>query len=153
MEGLREMRSGPRSWSGWRILLLIAWLAGSAAGQESGAEVPPVSPPRYSIKGYGLLGSMRVKRIVQALDDEGEDREVFGASFLEDAALIILSKVAQDGFLDAGVTASITREDGSVLVHEFRESGFEPLPRPMRAREVVFRIEPGIRYFLRADRL
>jgi outer membrane protein assembly factor BamA len=127
-------------------LVLAFGLAGPTSGQETDTEPETVSPPVYSIKGYGLLGNLRVKRMVQALDDEVETRETFGASFLEDSALIILSKVSQDGFLDVVVEASITRADGSVLVHEFTESGFESLPRPMIATEVVYRIEPGIRY-------
>lgn len=144
------MKTAAQGWFGWRFALLFAWLVGTAAGQGSEQGTPSDSPARYSVKGYGLLGSLRIKRIVQALGDESEEREVFGASFIEDSALVILSKVGQDGFLDAGVQATITREDGSVLEHEFRESGFEPLPRPMRAREVVFRVEPGIRYFFQS---
>jgi len=128
------------------LALFLAWVWPALAAEPPGAgEVPPA--PQYSVKGYGFLGNLKIKRTVAALDDEGDDRRFFPASFLEDAALIILSQVGQDGFLKARLEATIRRADGSTLVHTFRDDAFESLPRPMRAGEVTFRVEPGILYY------
>ncbi|MEZ5276376.1 MAG: BamA/TamA family outer membrane protein [Opitutaceae bacterium] len=129
---------------GGAIVLFLTILA-PVGGSEPPS--PTEEPAALSISGYGLIGNLRIKRTILALNEEGVAHPVFTASYLEDAALIILSRVGQDGFLKATVTAEIERTDGSVLKHGFSDEAFEPLPRPLRARSALFRIERGNRYY------
>lgn len=139
----RPVRGIPRLLAAGLALGLLPSFLSRAA--EPGPEEE--APAELSIEGYGLLGNLRMKRTIQALDEDGKPRTYFPASYLEDAALIVLSRVAQDGFLKATIAADLERVDGSGLAHVFSDEAFLPLPRPLRVRRAVFRIDKGNRYF------
>src|ERR1043166_5830882 len=63
---------------------------------------------------------------------------------MEDSALILKSKLREDGFLQPTIVIRIIRDDGSRAKYVWNET--EPLPRPLRAREVNFRIKRGRLY-------
>ncbi|RKX35942.1 MAG: outer membrane protein assembly factor [Verrucomicrobia bacterium] len=111
--------------------------------EKGGSPEPPIPPARLSVSGYGVLGNLRVRKTILALDERGTERAFYDASAIEDSVLIILSRVGQDGFLKASIEAEIESEDGSVVNHVFSDDGLVPLPRPMRATGVAFTVVPG----------
>jgi len=137
----------------YRILIVIGVIAFSgsvgplpASGGKNGTAEEATPRARLSVSGYGLLGNLRVKKTILALDDKSTERAFYDASAIEDSVLIILSRVGQDGYLKASIEAEIEREDGTVVNHVFSDDDFVPLPRPTRATGVVFTIVAGTLY-------
>jgi hypothetical protein len=147
MEGILSMNT--RLMRG-RVLTLVGLFACSTSlgfsddsGQKEGAAEETTPPARLSVSGYGLLGNLRVKRTLLALDEKDTEPTFYDASAIEDSVLIILSRVGQDGYLKASIEAEIEREDGSVVNYGFGDDDFVPLPRPTRATGVTFTVDAG----------
>lgn len=101
------------------------------------------------VAGLGPFGSRETTRSLQVLLGEQLAPETIDAPAIEDAALILFHELQQDGYLDARVTAEITRADGAVERHPLRADLSEPLPRPLGARRVVLHVERGTRFLIR----
>ncbi|HWD90810.1 MAG TPA: BamA/TamA family outer membrane protein [Verrucomicrobiae bacterium] len=99
---------------------------------------------KFKITGYGFLGDLRLKRIIKLLEVSKGTPQFFGANFMEDSALILKSKIRDDGYLQPQIIIRIVKEDGSQARFIWNEN--EPLPRPLRAKEVRFRIKKGVLY-------
>src|SRR5581483_1408750 len=93
-------------------------------------------PARVKISGYGILGNFNLKRALIVVQPAGKKRpEFLDANFVEDAALILLAKVKDDGFLEARLTVELTLKNGHEMSVDWRE-GETILPRPLEVREV-----------------
>src|SRR4051794_22044808 len=74
---------------------------------------PPLSqatePKRaqLTVSGYGLLGNRQLKQSLQLLGDPGKKPEFFDANFVEDSALILMSRLNRDGFLKPELIAHL----------------------------------------------
>jgi outer membrane protein insertion porin family len=103
------------------------------------------APPEASFKisGYGFLGDLRLKRIVKLLEVPKKKPEFFDANFMEDTALILKSKVREDGYLNPTIVITAFGDEEKKGVRYFW-SETEPLPRPLQAREVRFKIRKGV---------
>ena len=103
------------------------------------------APPhaKFKISGYGFLGDLRLKRIIKLLEVPKKKPEFFDANFMEDTALILKSKIREDGFLNPTIVITVYRDDEKKGVRYFWNET-EPLPRPMQAREVRFKIRKGV---------
>jgi outer membrane protein insertion porin family len=107
---------------------------------------------KFKISGYGFLGDLRLKHIIRLLESEKQKPEFFDADFIEDTGLILRSKLRDDGFLEPTITVQLTLADGRRQEYEWDQGNDEPLPRPLRAREVRFNIAKGVLYhFNRLD--
>src|SRR6266849_4922936 len=62
------------------------------------AKSPKPKPAKLQISGYGFLGNHGLKRMLQTLELAGKKPTFFSASFVEDAALILASRVKRDGY-------------------------------------------------------
>ncbi len=103
-------------------------------------------PARVKISGYGILGNFNLKRALIVVQPAGKKRpEFLDANFVEDAALILLAKVKDDGFLEARLTVELTLKNGHEMSVDWRE-GETILPRPLEVREVRFVIRKGVLY-------
>jgi outer membrane protein insertion porin family len=117
------------------LVPLAAW-----AGQ------PP--PAVLKITGYGPLGDLKLKRILVLLEESGKKPEFFDANFIEDSALILFSRLNRDGFLKPELTAKVTLDGGRQVSYTWSKAVREhPLPRPLKARRVEFRINKGRLYY------
>src|SRR3954471_17543684 len=93
--------SGIILWAGHRVapgvmacfFLVGLWQNGSQAAQST-------NPPRAQLKisGNGLPGNWGLKRILFTLDISKTKPPFFGPSFVEDASLILSSRIKRDGF-------------------------------------------------------
>ncbi|MEO5803704.1 MAG: BamA/TamA family outer membrane protein [Verrucomicrobiota bacterium] len=102
---------------------------------------------KLKVSGYGPFGNLELKNLVKTFDDKGKRREFYDANFIEDTALILISRINRDGYLKPKITAHMTLEDGRVQTHQWQETVREPLPRPINARLVEFEIDAGVFYF------
>jgi len=101
-----------------------------------------VPKARFKISGYGFLGDLRLRRMIKLLEIEKKRPQFFDANFMEDTALILKSKIREDGFLNPRIVITVKKDDGTSA--RFRWNENEPLPRPLRATEVRFRIKKGV---------
>jgi outer membrane protein assembly complex protein YaeT len=113
----------------------------TAATAETNAK-----PAQLKISGYGILGNRQLKRTLATLEAGKTKPEFFDANAIEDAALVLVSKLTDDGYLQPLIRAVLTLEDGSTVSYVWDEKVEEPLPRPLRARKVHFKIKKGVLY-------
>jgi len=124
------------------VFLACAFLGLPARAADTNA--PPEA--KFKISGYGFFGDLRLKRIIKLLEVQKKKPEFFDANFMEDTALILKAKLREDGFLAPTIIIIAFKEDGTRLRFVWSET--EPLPRPLRATEVRFRIKKGVLFHL-----
>jgi outer membrane protein assembly factor BamA len=103
---------------------------------------PPAA--KFSVSGYGILGNLRLRHIINLLEIPNGRPEFFDADFMEDSALILESKLRGDGYLKPQITIRVIKDDGTRAQYVWNES--ETLPRPLRVRRVEFHIRRGVLY-------
>jgi outer membrane protein assembly complex protein YaeT len=111
-----------------------------------GASETNAKPATIKVSGYGLVGNRQLKRTLSVLE-EGQRPHFFTAAAIEDAAFILVSKLAADGYLEPRITAEMTLEDGRVVSAVWDEKVEEPLPRDWRIRKAHFKIRKGVLYY------
>lgn len=99
-----------------------------------------------NISGYGLAGNIQLKRTLKALDLRWKERRTFDANFVEDAALIIMSQLNRDGYLNPALTVELTLEDGTRRTNTWKGRIEPPLPRPLTVQRADLKIEKGVLY-------
>jgi outer membrane protein insertion porin family len=122
---------------GMLLFLVCAFFGVPARAADTN---PP--PAKFKISGYGVFGDLRLKRIIKLLEVPKPKPEFFDANFMEDTALILKSKMRADGFLAPTIVIIAFTEDGKRLRFDWSET--EPLPRPLRAKEVRFKVKKGV---------
>jgi outer membrane protein insertion porin family len=100
------------------------------------------------VQGLGWFGSREATRVLNLLLGEQAAASIDAAA-IEDAALILFHKLEADGYLQPRVTAEITAVEGDVSEHVLPPDLSAPLPRPLAAQRVVFRVDRGVRYTIR----
>jgi outer membrane protein insertion porin family len=130
---LRRFRLG-----GMLVFIVCTFLGLTARAADTNS--PP--PAKFKISGYGVFGDLRLKRIIKLLEVPKTKPQFFNANFMEDTALILKSKLRADGFLAPTIIIIAFTDDGKR--QRFVWSETEPLPRPLRATEVRFRIKKGV---------
>ncbi|MFO1498460.1 MAG: BamA/TamA family outer membrane protein [Verrucomicrobiota bacterium] len=135
-------RGGGRAdWKALLCCLLFPAILGAAGPEQA-------TPATLRITGYGPIGNRKLKKNLQLLGESGKKPEYFDANFVEDAALVLVSRLHRDGFEKPSVQAELTLDDGRVLHFEWDKAvRDEPLPRPLRVRELHFHIEEGVLYY------
>src|SRR2546423_13074869 len=98
------------------------------------AQAGNFQPPKLKISCYGFLGNRQLTKLLESLQPAGGKSEFYDANFIEDSALLLISNVQRDGYLEPRITAQVTLDNGDTELFEWREAGREPLPRPLRAR-------------------
>ena len=130
----------------------LAALVLAAAVALAGASAPPSSPTEPAtlrVSGVGLLRDRELRRSLILL--LGAQRgSVLDASAIEDAAVMLVSALGEEGFQKPRVEIVATLVDGTVQSSAFDASLETPLPRPLVAQKVEFRVKPGARWHVAA---
>jgi outer membrane protein insertion porin family len=124
------------------VVLLMMILFGATTAAEAGE----TNQAKLKVSGYGFFGNRQLKNLLVTLQPEGAKPEFYDANFIEDCALLLVSTLRRDGYLKPRVVAHVTLDDKKTVDFEWLESGREPLPRPLRARRVRFKIHKGMLY-------
>ncbi|MDB6039963.1 MAG: surface antigen, partial [Verrucomicrobiales bacterium] len=98
---------------------------------------------KVRISGYGVLGDLQLKKTLKMLEQAGKKPEFISANYIEDAALILLSRINHDGFLKGSVSVEINLNTGSRQRAEWTGVIRDPLPRTWQATNVHFTIHKG----------
>lgn len=128
----------------WGQVATVLVGIGSAASLTASTNAPPA---KLSVKGYGLFGNIELKGMVQLLERPGEKPKSFEANFVEDAVLILFSRVNRDGYLHPRIKANIELLDGGKRTYTWTDPVGVTLPRPLGAKRVEFEIEKGVRFY------
>ncbi len=123
-------------------VLLMAVLSLGASGKDE--KSPP--PAKFQISGDGFFGDLKLKHTVRLLESPKPKSQFFDANFVEDTAMILISKLRDEGYLRPVIIVTITSDDEKKLKYVWNETTEEPLPRSLRARNVHFKIKRGVLY-------
>jgi outer membrane protein insertion porin family len=114
------------------------------------AQTPKPRPAKLKITGYGLLGNRQLKRMLSTLELAGNKPEFFSSSFVEDASLILTSRVKRDGYLNPRMDIRLELSDGARLSTDAQKLLETPLPRHLKVVSVRFQIHKGVLYYFRS---
>ena len=99
------------------------------------------------VSGYGLFGNRELKGLVSVLQTGEKRPEFFAANDVEDAVLIMFSRLRRDGYLFPTIRVQAEFRDGGTDEFVWTEPLGEPLPRPFEAKRIEFQIEPGVLFY------
>jgi len=125
------------------LILLAVALIFSGGWQVEAAQT---NHAQLKISGYGFFGNRRLKTLIKNVQPEKSAPPFYDANFIEDAALLLISNLQRDGYLKPRIVAHVTLEENKTVSFEWSDPQREPLPRPLRARKVRFKIHRGVLY-------
>lgn len=123
----------------WLILFLALVFSAPAAEKPTAAKI--------QFSGYGILGNRLLKKLVRTVQEEDMKKELVDANFIENAALVILSRMRDDGLLQPTIVADMQLADGRRFAMRWRTTVDPPLPRPLSAHTVHFKVYEGRRFY------
>ncbi len=121
-----------------RALLGAFALAGLASGEA--AEV--------RVRGLGWFDNRAAGQKLKILRGGAPD-SALDANALEDASLILISSLNEEGYLEPVLTVEVTRPDGPVAQYRLDARLDPPLPRPLTASAATLVVVQGPRFALR----
>jgi outer membrane protein insertion porin family len=126
------------------VVVVLVALSGFAHAKE-------IAPKKAGIEvdGLGWLGDRDQRLSLERLLGD-ERREALDANAIEDAALLLLSSLEEQGYLKAVLETEIHRVNGDVERFTFDLGMTNALPRPTNAEKVIFRVRKGVRYVVSA---
>lgn len=121
----------------FRTLVLVGACAGALVAAER--------PFALKVGGFGWLKNREMEQAVELLLGDGAARARVDAGFIEDAALVLNSELAEAGFFAARVRAEWIGVDGNAGGAEIEGGLSRPLPRPLEVRALRLTALPGVR--------
>ena len=129
-----------------RRVVFLAMLA-LAATVASSTSRPAAGPATLKVAGVGLLRDRELRRSLVLL--LGAQRgATLDTNAIEDAAVMLVAALGEEGFQKPAVTIKATLADGTLKQLVFDASLETALPRAMEARSVEFRVKPGVRWHI-----
>jgi outer membrane protein assembly complex protein YaeT len=142
--GKRGDRTMTRRGKFWRQLAAATVLGVALAGMVAGK--PPETPKAVlRVTGLGWWQNRDLRFSLERLlgAQLGETVEV---DAIEDAAFLLVSALEQKGFLKPVIEIEFTPVSGAPQRFTFDTTLATPLPRPLAAKAVTFRVAKGVRY-------
>jgi outer membrane protein assembly factor BamA len=110
------------------------------------ADAKTNKPARVKVSGFGFLGNREMARLLRNFQTNREQPSVIDRTFVEDAALVLLSRLNQDGYLNPTLRARFTLLNGSRQRFTWTNALEAQLPLDFAAREARFRVRRGVRF-------
>jgi outer membrane protein insertion porin family len=129
----------------WLWLLCMGWAVGLLASVASAAEKPAAAKIR--VRGLGWIQNREMRLGIERLWGE-RPPAVLNTNQIEDAALFLAANLAPQGFLKPAVGVEARLEDGTVEKFAIDLQMETTPPRWLRANQVTFQVERGLRYFI-----
>jgi outer membrane protein assembly complex protein YaeT len=135
------------------LFLFLAALRLPAADALPASEASPSGTAAHhraelKVRGLGWWDNYQARRTLALVLGEGRG-ETIDANTIEDATLILLSGVMEQGYLQVRVVVSGITTDGVPFSHELDSALTTTLPRPLATHAVTLRVITGRRYTLR----
>lgn len=96
------------------------------------------------VNGAGFWRDRDLRLSLQRLLD-AEKKPTLDANALEDAGVILIASLGDEGFQAAKIEIETTASDGTANRFEFDPTFARPLPRPLTVVAATFRLSPGVR--------
>jgi outer membrane protein assembly complex protein YaeT len=100
-----------------------------------------------NISGFGFLGNREVVHLLRNFQPDGKMPVVIDRTFVEDAALVLLARAHDEGYLRAILSGDFTMTDDSRQHLAWTNAMEALLPRDFAAREAHFRLQGGVRFY------
>lgn len=121
------------------VLALAAPCGRAAKSTEPAAKI--------SVDGAGMLRDRELRLALQRLLAT-EVKSSLDANAIEDAAVILSSSLGEEGFQKPHIAIEATLAGGGRKSLVFDPTFANPLPRPLEATQVRFKLKPGLRYHI-----
>lgn len=108
---------------------------------------PQLSAAELHVRGLGWLGNRTAEQRLNLLLGE-QHGETLDANALEDAALVLISSVNDEGYQEPALTVSVTLADGRTEDYPLDAQLQQSLPRPLNASAATLRLNRGKRFSL-----
>jgi len=116
--------------------------------------VPPLNagewqtnePARVKVSGLGLLGNRETTRLLRNFQSNRARPVLLDRAFVEDAVLVLLSRLNHDGFLNARLRGRFILADGDSQDFTWTNALDVQLSADFAAREAQFRVQRGVRF-------
>ncbi|HXJ59720.1 MAG TPA: BamA/TamA family outer membrane protein [Verrucomicrobiae bacterium] len=149
---------GARRACRWQVLLCLrclGWLfLGAHAGWSCAAaaathDAKTNAPAIVKVSGLGILGNREMGRLLRSFQP-AQERTLVNRTFVEDSALVLLSRMSQEGYLSGRVQARFVMADGTRQTFLWTNAPEVELPRDFAAREARFRLQRGPRSYYKS---
>ncbi len=100
------------------------------------------------VRGLSWFANRKAEQQLKLLLGE-QHGATLNAGALEDAALVLISALNNEGYLEPGLTVEVTLPDGRVAAYPLDARLDHPLPRPLEVTTATLRLERGRRFTLR----
>src|SRR4051812_22261127 len=124
--------------------VLLGLVSGGGVSRLIAASAPVAE---VRVDGVGLFRDHELRAALKRLLDSNS-RATLDANAIEDAAVILSSSLGEEGFQKPETQIEAILEDGTAKKFIFDPTFANPLPRPIAAREVKFKLKPGVRYHI-----
>lgn len=126
-----------------RLALGLA-LAGGLAGA---AEPATNMPAQLQISGFGFFGNRDVARLLRNFQPTGKMPVIIDRTFVEDAALVLLARAQNEGYLRASLHGDFTLTNGNRQRFVWTNALEAVLARDFAAQAAHFRLKGGKRFY------
>ena len=130
--------------SAWRrcwTAILVLFLAPVAEAAKS------APAPKVRVEGVSTLRNRELRVALNRLLST-ETKDALDANAIEDGAVILSSSLGEEGFQEPKIRIELVLTDGTRKEFVFDPTFANPLPRPLAAKEVNFKVQPGVRYYI-----
>ncbi len=131
------------------LIIVFLWLVPLGARAAEAPRIKEPKPAQLKVSGYGLLGDRVLKRMLLTVEVSKKRPEYFGATFIEDSALLLGARIRREGYLEPSIVIRLTLADGGRLETTAHALVNNPLPRPLLIKKAVFKIHKGVLYHYR----
>jgi len=108
----------------------------------------PLPAAELHVRGLNWYGNRKAEQQLKLLLGE-QPTATFEAGALEDAAIVLISALNDEGYLEPALTVKFTQTDGSAAAYPLDARLEHPLPRPLAVTTATLQIERGRRFTLR----
>jgi outer membrane protein assembly factor BamA len=139
-----RLRVAKPAWRALLCLLLLVLRPVWSPAETNSVEL--VAPAALRVSGYGLLENRALRRSLRELQADRQ-APVLDANFIEDAFLVLLNRLQDDGYLKPLIVGHLTLTNGEVLVIGWNGREELEVPRGVQVGEAHFEAFRGVLFY------
>jgi len=133
-----------QSWRGWFSCLVVCLIGVCALRCHAETNATDTVPPaELHVSGFGLLGNRELRRSLRELQPDKQE-PVFSADFIEDAFLILHSRLVDEGYLKPFLIGNLTLTNGQTVALWWDGEAAPEVPRDIQATGIRFEVIHGV---------
>jgi len=131
-----------------RVGLASAGLILMSCGSQAASSTN--QPAKVKVSGFGFVENREMTRLLRDFQISGKMPTVIDRAFVEDAALVLVARATDQGYLQATLRGEFTMDDGSHQKFMWTNVLDITLPAEFAARTARFQLVPGVRSYYRS---